>query len=96
MQDLYGGLALALVAFVLWSVRFRFCIVFVARCWFLFSRRMQLLKLVRCEGRNFMVGCSSCVCVCVCVCVNVVMARMVSMTKAFWCCVEFLLVICCA
>ena len=56
MQDLYGGLALALVAFVLWSVRFRFCIVFVARCWFLFSRRMQLLKLVRCEGRNFMMG----------------------------------------
>ncbi len=63
LQELYGGLALAPFAFVLWSVRFRFRIVFFARCWFSFSRRMQLLKLVRCEGRNFMVGCSSGVCV---------------------------------
>ncbi len=30
----------------------------IACCWFLFSCRMQLLQLVRCAFRNFMVGCS--------------------------------------
>ena len=85
------GFGACCVCFVVSEVLVLHCIF--ARCWFLFLRRMQLLKLVRCEGRNFMVGCSSCVCV---FCVNVVMVRMVCMTKVVWCCVEFLLAICCA